>query len=276
MTVLDIGAHQGEDTEYYLARGHKVVAFECATRNIQILEDKFKHEIDEGNLILEKRALLKGGGEGKTATFYADELSVWGTLNQEWSSRNEVLGSRNCQITVDTIDPSDIYRLYGVPLYMKIDVEGCDVLVLESLKQVPAGNRPRYVSIESSKTSWSALVEEFALFEALGYSRFAVVAQSNNSKKISRWNYSGGKAESFRHKKHSSGPFGQDLPEKWMSKKRAILIYKFIFFRYKFFGDYGILAPSKIKIGILRSAYKLILYISFLSPNWFDTHAMRE
>jgi FkbM family methyltransferase len=276
MIVFDIGAHQGEDSEYYLARGYKVIAFECDPRNIKILEEKFNLEIDQGSLVLEKRALLKGGGEGKKATFYAAENSVWGTLNPEWSFRNEKLGSRAHQVALDTIDPRDIYCLYGYPFYMKIDIEGSDLSVLESLKEVQARNRPRYLSIESTKVSWSALLEEFALFEALGYSKFAIVPQLNNGRKISRWNSSGGVSISFRHKKQSSGPFGPDLPEKWITRKKAIMIYKFIFFRYKFFGDDGFFAPSKIKIGVLCLLYRVFLRTFKLYPNWFDTHALRE
>ena len=46
MLVFDIGAHLGEDTEYYLARGFDVIAFECMPENIKQIQDKFPKEIN--------------------------------------------------------------------------------------------------------------------------------------------------------------------------------------------------------------------------------------
>ena len=83
MLVFDIGAHLGEDTEYYLARGFNVIAFECMPENIKRIQDKFPKGILDKRLILETRALLVGGGEDREATFFVDKISFWGTLHKD-------------------------------------------------------------------------------------------------------------------------------------------------------------------------------------------------
>ena len=70
---------------------------------------------------------------------------------------------------------------------MKIDVEGEDINVLQSLSSINTMERPKYVSIESSKTSWKSLLNEFKIFHDLGYTHYAVRAQSKMSKTTSHW-----------------------------------------------------------------------------------------
>ena len=64
---------------------------------------------------------------------------------------------------------------FGVPYYMKVDIEGADLLCLQGLAR--AHSRPKYVSIESDKRRWSRLRQEFSLLRELGYDRFKIVQQ---------------------------------------------------------------------------------------------------
>ncbi len=49
------------------------------------------------------------------------------------------------------------------------------MLAVEGLRSMPT--RPRYLSIESDKTSLDAVQREFELLESLGYSAFKIVPQ---------------------------------------------------------------------------------------------------
>ena len=198
--VFDIGAHKGEDTQYYLSRGYKVVAFECDPSNIEFLKKRFENEIESGELILETKALVSGGGNNKKLIFYVDDNSVWGTLNQDWAKRNSRLGSKSRSIEVETLDPNEIYNLYGIPYFIKIDIEGSDLDVLESLKKLKFKDRPKYISIESTKTSWSLLLREFDIFTKLGYSKFQAIPQSKMQYKSTKWKNTEGKINSYRHR----------------------------------------------------------------------------
>ncbi|HJU23267.1 MAG TPA: hypothetical protein VJ891_12220 [Casimicrobiaceae bacterium] len=46
-----------------------------------------------------------------------------------------------------------------MPYYLKIDIEGADLHCVRALARF--GKRPKYVSLESTMTSWDGLVEEF-------------------------------------------------------------------------------------------------------------------
>jgi hypothetical protein len=69
----------------------------------------------------------------------------------------------------------DLLKQYGCPGYLKVDIEGADLLCVRALEHSDV--RPKYVSIESSKTSWRDLLDEFRTLEKLGYTTFQVVDQ---------------------------------------------------------------------------------------------------
>ncbi len=174
------------------------------------------------------------------------------------------------------MDPKEIYKFYGIPYYMKIDIEGSDLDVLESIINLEFKNRPKYISIESTKTSWSALLREFDIFIKLGYLKFQAIPQRKMQEKVTKWKNAKGRIITYRHKKDSSGPFGEDLKNNWKNFKVVKLQYKLIFLRYKLFGDDGIFAPRKINNYYLRFFYRSFLTLTFLNANWFDTHAKKD
>jgi len=93
--------------------------------------------------------------------FYVNPASEWSTIRADWAQRNERLGSPSTgSLTVTALPFGDLLERHGVPHYLKIDIEGADLLCLEALD--PA-EPPNYVSIESEKRSWPALVHEFDL-----------------------------------------------------------------------------------------------------------------
>ena len=63
---------------------------------------------------------------------------------------------------------------YGIPYYLKIDIEGMDSVCLEAL--LDFSEKPDYISIESEKISFKKLKEEYLLFKALGYYKFKAIS----------------------------------------------------------------------------------------------------
>jgi hypothetical protein len=49
------------------------------------------------------------------------------------------------------------------------------MLCVDALKTISC--RPKFISLESTKTSWSDLLKEFNTLETLGYTKFKVVRQ---------------------------------------------------------------------------------------------------
>src|SRR6476620_3678774 len=88
--IYDVGAHKGEDTEFYLKKGFAVVAIEAIPELCASLEQKFSKFLLEGQLKILNVAVSTTAGP---VDFYIDEkVSVWGTLNPDWVARNRILG----------------------------------------------------------------------------------------------------------------------------------------------------------------------------------------
>ena len=60
------------------------------------------------------------------------QILVWGTTNEEWVKRNGQIGAQSWPIEVDIVDMRSILQQFGMPYYLKIDIEGADGLVLEA------------------------------------------------------------------------------------------------------------------------------------------------
>ena len=171
--VFDLGMNDGSDTAFYLAKGFSVVGVDAAEDLCDLVRDKYQAEIDAGRLSIEHVAVTESEGP---VTFYPNEKSVWGTTRPEWAERNGKLSHLSTDtLTVDGVPLSHLLDKYGVPYYLKIDIEGADLAALSGLRgqsEVPA-----FVSIESEKVCWDALVEEFDALSELGYTRFKIVPQ---------------------------------------------------------------------------------------------------
>ncbi len=257
--IYDVGGHLGEDTDFYLKKGFKVVAIEANPALAERLRERFRPNLSDGSLVLVEAAIAENA---ELVGFYVNEgLSAWGTIRSAWAERNASEGSPSKLIKVKSSRFPDVLSKYGVPYYLKIDIEGADILCLEGLVSKP--DRPKFVSIESEKKSWRALLYEFEMFKRLGYSKFKIVDQNDINLQRPPQPAVEGHYVEHKFEMGSSGLFGEELPGKWLTMRQAILRYRFIFLRYRLFGEFGILR-GLLKIPVLRKA---------LRPPWYDTHA---
>ena len=269
--IFDIGLHQGEDTEFYLEKGFDVVAFEANPVLVDQCRRKFANQISEQRLVIVEGAIVDVGSLGSAATvkFYRNEAnSVWGTIFNEWAERNEAFGAESNCIEVPAVNIADYLRLYGIPHYMKIDIEGADVLCLRALLDFAI--RPDYVSIESEKREFGKLIEEFQLLERLGYSMFIAVQQANIESQIPPQPPLEGRFVNRLFPPGASGLFGRELRGKWKTRPEIVRQYRWVFMLYRLFGDFGILKTSRIGRGLERALGKLLKQPV---PGWYDTHA---
>lgn len=258
--IYDVGAHVGEDTDFYLRKGFSVVAIEANPVLAQRLKQKFQSNISAGRLCLVDAAIAENPGE---VDFYVNQAnSAWGTIRPDWAGRNAHLGGASKLTRIKAVTFSELLRKYGVPYYLKIDIEGADLLCLEGL--VSQSDRPKFVSIESEKRSWKNLVREFEIFKQLGYSRFKIVDQTQIVRQKPLTRATEGVYVEYAHEFGSSGAFGDELPGEWLTARRAIWRYRLIFLSYWLFGDYG----------VLRWLVRLPGFRRVLKPApWYDTHA---
>ena len=72
---------------------------------------------------------------GEISFFVCNEVSVWGTAEKSWMLRNRKVGQESTEIKVQATTLQDLIAEYGLPRYLKIDIEGSDLICVKALKQ---------------------------------------------------------------------------------------------------------------------------------------------
>jgi len=261
--IYDVGAHKGEDTEYYLKKGFSVLAIEANPTLFSCIVERLDQYVKLGKLTILSVAI--SDVSGPVNLFVGDE-TTWGTTNVAWAQRNERMGVKSHPVSVHGERFEDILRQYGVPYFLKIDIEGADLLCLHALKQL-LPQKPKFISIESNKVSWRKLREEISLLSSLGYTKFKAVNQGHVHKQIQPVSPLEGVFAEHCFKHGSSGLFGEETPGRWMSRTEVLAKYFFIFIRYRLFGDNTLGSELLFKVsGLFPQAMRLM-------PAWYDTHA---
>jgi FkbM family methyltransferase len=188
--VFDLGAHHGLDTRRYLAEGFKVVALEANPDCIEAIDKAlaFQREDYSGRLQLVERALHSL--DRSTVKLYPSE-SPKGETHSLFPHR--VKQCDGVPYEVKTVTLGALLSEYGVPWYMKIDIEGSDVVAIRQLHEwqqgMPAfggkypgvtlkgGAVPPYLSVELDWEHPEEAIEMFSLLGYMGYTSFSLVQQ---------------------------------------------------------------------------------------------------
>lgn len=266
--IYDIGLHKGEDTEYYLARGYKVIAVEADPDLVLYCKKKFDHYLKSGELVIIHGAVIENENQDFIKFYKNSKVSVWGTVVKEWADRNTMLGANSIEIEVPVVNFNSLFLTYGCPYYLKIDIEGMDMVCLRKLFLTDL--RPKYISIESEKANFSFLVEELSVLQSLGYKKFFVKQQSNMAKNFVPLNTREGPYVNYQFVNGSTGLFGSDLGSDWIDLEEALNRYKKIFKEYKYFGDSSLIRRAPFGRHFL---YILSKIVGRPLPGWYDTHA---
>lgn len=161
--IYDVGVNNGDDTAYYLSKGYRVIGIEADPELCDRLHDRFRNEVLSGDVVLLNFGIAEDTGE---QTFWINDE------NRELSSFDPAFATRfggECRpVTVACERFADLLSQYGVPFYLKIDIEGADQLCLRDLDK---SDLPNYVSTEAH-----SLVPLFQLFD-LGYKDFKCLNQ---------------------------------------------------------------------------------------------------
>lgn len=263
--IYDVGMHVGADTDFYLKKGFSVVAIEANPALVAHCKERFAPEITKGQLQIVDRAISPSTG---AIEFYVDEENdLWGTADPEWKKRFEKLGHTGDIIEVQAATMKEIIREYGIPYYMKIDIEGYDILCLQGLEGEP--ETPKHVSIESSATSFETTAEQLSLLKRLGYTKFKMVLQNDVPKQRCPRPAREGAYVDYQFKSSTSGLFGEELPGRWLSFDEAIGAYKRFYRKVDFIGPHtGVFRHVKNKF-----VNRVLGRLFYPGAGWYDTHA---
>ena len=211
LMIFDFGMYNGDDTAYYLERGFRVVAVEA---NIELCDKcciRFEKQISRGDLSIVNKAIWERDGE--VIDFYIS------SLNDEWStihSNHYQVGENPKKVSVETITLGTLISRFGMPHYIKCDIESADIIFCRQLFKEEV--KPDFVSAEATS------LEILGLLVASGYDNFQLI----NNAKVRRF----ASRKHFRNSDygdasatitgHCSGEFGFDLDSnKWLTFEEA-------------------------------------------------------
>jgi FkbM family methyltransferase len=163
--IYDVGLNKGNDTAYYLHRGFRVVAIEANPTLVSLARERFKREIAENRLVILNVGIAEK--QGQLPFWVCETKSEWSSFDRRIASRD---GSEHHAITIDCCRFESILEEYGVPYYLKVDIEGNDFLCLQDLQ---GRELPKYISIETSGISLLTTLHN------LGYTSFKWISQIN-------------------------------------------------------------------------------------------------
>lgn len=220
--IFDVGMHDGKDTSFYLHRGYKVVAVEANPQMCERAAERFKEALKKGQLRIENVAIHESE---EVRPFYISEIDQWCSFDLSMASREH---HSYTTVPMQCTTLSTLFQKYGVPYYLKIDIEGADTYCLKSLS---AECLPRYLSLECGKDFTS----DVHRLHELGYKRFKLIDQANllshphhlqesriqelrrrakrklKNLKAGRWR------DEWMFDGGSSGPFGDESDGPWLS-----------------------------------------------------------
>ncbi len=234
--IFDIGVSQGNDLQYYLQKGFDVVGLEADPVMYDSLVRRFAREIAYGSVELMNWVAADSSGE--TVTFWRNQVyQQLSTLDRDHAQMAEHLVE--CQGR--TANWRDVVGLRGVPYYCKIDIEGGESRFLRSMRGTDV--LPPYISVECHS------FEPIEVLFELGYRGFKFVNQMMLSTLVSTLPNPPLEGHYVPNPDwtDASGPFGRELPDRWVDFQEAAVVYHMI--------------------------ARLKTFRALLAPCWFDCHA---
>ncbi|MBI3433776.1 MAG: FkbM family methyltransferase [Proteobacteria bacterium] len=162
--IFDVGFFDGSDTDFYLRKGFRVVAVEARPDLCALARTRFADALRSGRLILVERAIWRVADS--EIAFYV--RSGWSSVYQTSAERD---GGASERIDVRTTTLAWLIGEFGVPHYLKCDIEGAEQHVLDDLDRL--GPLPRFISLEDPDGMLAARLA------AIGYDSFQIVNQGH-------------------------------------------------------------------------------------------------
>ncbi len=146
--IFDVGANKGNKVKAFVKMGFQVIAVEPEKKSLSTLRYRYSQNkkvtiIDKG--VSDQQGMLK--------MHIADDRSGLNTLSDKWvDSLEDTEENRwhkqhafknSYEVNVTTL--KDLFNEYGLPYYLKIDVEGFEVNVIRGMNRTP-----EYISFETN------------------------------------------------------------------------------------------------------------------------------
>jgi FkbM family methyltransferase len=208
--------NNGDDTAYYLQQGFRVVGIEADPTLAEFCQRRFSDAVARETLTICNVGISDKEG---MQTFWVNPVHKdFSSFVLDNAGRN---GEKAVPMEVPGVRFASILSKYGVPFYLKIDIEGHDIYCLKALNDV---DLPTYVSVEAHDLGY------FSVLKCFGYKAFKCVDQSAHNLSYDfgptwlRWGHRKAlrtaellKIYAPTFPRGSSGPIGDRTPGKWKS-----------------------------------------------------------
>lgn len=175
--IFDIGANQGDKSQWFADLGARVVCVEPQPAMVRLLKERF-----QGNpsIKIEQKAL--GVRPGRSMMSISTSSPALSTLTDHWKEGrfSNVVWDQNIEVEVTTLN--NLIEIYGIPRYCKIDVEGFELAVLQGLSLKIGA-----ISFEFTSEFISHAMEAIELLIHLGYKNFNVSLGEQPNFQFSSW-----------------------------------------------------------------------------------------
>jgi FkbM family methyltransferase len=164
--AFDIGANIGKTSDILKTVSDKVICFEANPGLISNLRKKFNNS----NVTVDCRGISNKIGQ---QVFHICPTSAISTLSEDWINTSRFANTTmwNDKIEIDTTTLDNIIDEYGIPDYVKIDIEGHEHEALTSLTKVLNNTIFSFEWVEEHKSKIDDILKH--LYK-LGYNRFGV------------------------------------------------------------------------------------------------------
>jgi FkbM family methyltransferase len=213
--IFDIGCNDGDDTSFYLRKGFRVVAVDADQKLCEKVSERFRREIESRQLSVV--CGLFTPEQGDSAPFFLVEAaSGRNTADPYFKARVEAAGLKAIETLVPAVRMAELFRRYGVPYYIKIDIEGMDIVPLKELNSL-SGERPAYVSIEMAQHDLALGLEQLVTLIKSGYTKFLFFNEGMRRHVRAPNPPQEGKFAQFYPEQNTTGLFGRELSGRWLN-----------------------------------------------------------
>lgn len=209
--IVDIGANNGNDTDFYLKKGFNVISIEADPTLCDLISQRFQG-YPRNRLTIINAAISDKPGE--VELFVNLDHREWSSLARD-SKATDASALTGCRTNFEThkvnaisLDDAlkDIDNLY----YVKIDIEGEELKAINSLTN--NSNLPHYISFEVN----CHRLEILKKLNELGYTEFQLVRQGHDHLQPPKLPSLEGDYVDIKFVDSMSGLFGKELPGEWM------------------------------------------------------------
>ena len=202
--IVDLGMNDGTDTFFYLKKGFNVVAVEANPVLARQSESLLRRFVRADRLRIVNKGITDSNSDDHLDFYINHKRSEWSSFVREIGCRD---GTSFSVARIAMVPIKELFRQFGTPYYLKIDIEGFDQRIVNALSDFPV--KPRFISVEEAGVG---IVDALHRIGAIG---FKLVSQKNVP--ANKLPYPAREGRYCRHYfvGGSSGPFGDEAPGDW-------------------------------------------------------------